>query len=484
MSCGKRPLVKNWDKPKTLKVIKPSRYEQNEASVKMHWKNVIRNLEASYKDEQFWESQYTVVRDLLDPIIFHRITKIFNLPSESKKYEPPDVDVTPIPSEQFFEKSATILEQQAPPRSRITFSVIDFQRSLSEGYSKEQSDHWTETTHRSSEYKKIRSKSSLRSKTSKLLKTTSKSTTRLFPKFASKMRVKSKDLNSQASTEETLPESDEDLRVHPSEIDDNVPMKIQNPHFYFLYCNESEADMITWNSKFKQKGFEVSASDQFNKKAEIATKKIATEFYEWWSNLGTGEYKSEIKRPEDIEDLFQVWFDEHASRGLVLDPKILPCVNQSIADYVGVPKASCPKALKRQIMSDIIAESSPAHTTAFATCLPQHMKHIPPKNNTKKIWQNVQIPDDLKTMSCVWSEIQHLTSTKTFYNWLKQRPHMPMPPCLESLDQSGEKKQLFVVPSDFVVKEKSSTSIVQELAFPVSEFTLELKEELSKILNE
>lgn len=59
-----------------------------------------------------------------------------------------------------------------------------------------------------------------------------------------------------------------------------------------------------------------------------------------------------------------------------------------------------------------------------------------------------------------------------------------MPPYLESLDQSGEKKQLFVVPSDFVVKEKSSTSIVQELAFPVSEFTLELKEELSKILNE
>lgn len=51
MPCGNRPLVKEWDKPKNLRIIKPSRYEQNEASVKVHWKNVIRNLELSYKDE-------------------------------------------------------------------------------------------------------------------------------------------------------------------------------------------------------------------------------------------------------------------------------------------------------------------------------------------------------------------------------------------------------------------------------------------------
>lgn len=52
MSCGKRPLVKKWEKHKELRVIKPSRYEQNEASVKVHWKNVIRDLELSYKDEK------------------------------------------------------------------------------------------------------------------------------------------------------------------------------------------------------------------------------------------------------------------------------------------------------------------------------------------------------------------------------------------------------------------------------------------------
>lgn len=94
---------------------------------------------------------------------------------------------------------------------------------------------------------------------------------------------------------------------------------------------------------------------------------ISKEFYDWWVGLGNVEFKSEIKRPEDIEDLFQVnfifsnkkplkiirkkkynclyvftqvWFDEHASRGLVLHPKILPCVLQSIAHYVGVPKVS------------------------------------------------------------------------------------------------------------------------------------------------
>lgn len=52
MPCGKRPLVKLWDKPKNIRHIKPSRYEQNEASVKVHWKNVIKSLEMSYKDEK------------------------------------------------------------------------------------------------------------------------------------------------------------------------------------------------------------------------------------------------------------------------------------------------------------------------------------------------------------------------------------------------------------------------------------------------
>lgn len=52
MPCGKRPLVKKWDKPRNVRVITPSRYEQNEASVKQHWKKVIRDLEDSYKDDQ------------------------------------------------------------------------------------------------------------------------------------------------------------------------------------------------------------------------------------------------------------------------------------------------------------------------------------------------------------------------------------------------------------------------------------------------
>lgn len=44
-----------------------------------------------------------------------------------------------------------------------------------------------------------------------------------------------------------------------------------------LYCNESETDMIKWKSKYKQKTFEVSASDEFSKKAEIMTKKASVE---------------------------------------------------------------------------------------------------------------------------------------------------------------------------------------------------------------
>lgn len=59
-----------------------------------------------------------------------------------------------------------------------------------------------------------------------------------------------------------------------------------------------------------------------------------------------------------------------------------------------------------------------------------------------------------------------------------------MPPCLEALDAAGDKKQLFVVPSDYVLKDKSATSSAQELALPVSQFSLELKEVLSKLLNQ
>lgn len=52
MPCGKRPLVKKWDKPRKIRVINPSKYEQNLASVKVHWQNVIKDLEMSYKDEK------------------------------------------------------------------------------------------------------------------------------------------------------------------------------------------------------------------------------------------------------------------------------------------------------------------------------------------------------------------------------------------------------------------------------------------------
>lgn len=48
----------------------------------------------------------------------------------------------------------------------------------------------------------------------------------------------------------------------------------ENPHFEMLYCTESETDMIKWDSHYKKKTFEVSASDEFSKKAELLTKKV------------------------------------------------------------------------------------------------------------------------------------------------------------------------------------------------------------------
>ncbi|KAL0839500.1 hypothetical protein ABMA28_016206 [Loxostege sticticalis] len=486
MPCGKRPLIKKWDKPRNIRVITPSRYEQNEPSVKLHWRKVIRDLELEYKDDQFWETQCNTVRPLVGPVIFHRLAKIFNLPLEETSYVPHSETSSIEPSEQFYKDAMSTSQMQ----TRAGFSISDYEFSVEEEEEaqEEQSELWSVSSVAESEGKlPSRSKSIIKSKSKSFSKVFSKSFSKFVMSKTLQKSFSSRMKGSQGSTvDESFAATDDDIQVHVLSRKSSHPhhKRIKNPHFDMLYCNESETDMIKWKSKYKQKAFEVSASDEFSKKAQIMTKKISKEFYDWWVELGNVEFKSEIKRPEDIEALFQVWFDEHASRGLVLDPKILPCVLQSIANYVGVPGASCPRVLKRQIAYDIRAETSPAHIMAFGTGLPQRMKHIPPKNNTEKMWHCVKIPADLKTMSCVWDDIQHLTSTKAFHKWLQQRPHLPMPPCLEALDAAGDKKQLFVVPSDYVLKDKSATSSAQELALPVSQFSLELKEVLSKLLNQ
>lgn len=76
-------------------------------------------------------------------------------------------------------------------------------------------------------------------------------------------------------------------------------------------------------------------------------------------------------------------------------------------------------------------------------------------------------------------------STKAFQKWLEKHPHLPMPPCLRTLNEPGDKKQPFVVPSDFVLRDRSSSSSSNyDLALPVSQFSLELKEVLSKLMNQ
>lgn len=75
-------------------------------------------------------------------------------------------------------------------------------------------------------------------------------------------------------------------------------------------------------------------------------------------------------------------------------------------------------------------------------------------------------------------------STKAFQKWLQQREYLPMPPFLKGLDQPSDKKQLFVVPSDFMIRDKGDSTSSAELALPVSKFSLEIKEVLSKLMNE
>lgn len=59
-----------------------------------------------------------------------------------------------------------------------------------------------------------------------------------------------------------------------------------------------------------------------------------------------------------------------------------------------------------------------------------------------------------------------------------------MPPFLKGLDQPNDKKQLFVVPSDFMIRYTSDGTSSSELALPISEFSLEIKEVLNRLMNE
>ncbi|OWR42631.1 hypothetical protein KGM_211853 [Danaus plexippus plexippus] len=488
MSCGKRPLVKMWDKPREIRVIKPSRFEQNEASVKLHWKNVLRQLELSYKDEAFWDSQSEMVKELVGPKMFRRIVKIFNLRLDEKPYEPLSESMSLEPSEMFYAAMEGGEGPMGPSYSASDFDgdmYDDMDEEEDETGLRDQSELWTVSSISTNEPRKLsRSKSVLRSK-SFSAKSISKSLSRVSRTRSKSISRHSRLFKSTYSMADEPASSADDLKVHVSEVtvrQGSLRRRGKNPHFDMLYCNKSETDMIKWKSKYKQKTFEVSASDEFSKKAEIMTKKIAKDFYDWWVDLGNLEFKSEIKRPEDIEDLFQVWFDEHASRGLILDPKILPCVLPSIAASVGVKKASCPSVLKRQIAFDIAAERSAAAEKRLRTKGVVRAKEQ--LGAAETTWQPIKIPEDLKSMACVWDEVQHLTSTKAFHQWLQKRPHLAMPPYLKSLESPGDKKQLFVVPSDYILKEKSSAASVQDLALPVSEFSLELKEVLSKLLND
>lgn len=83
------------------------------------------------------------------------------------------------------------------------------------------------------------------------------------------------------------------------------------------------------------------------------------------------------------------------------------------------------------------------------------------------------------------AQFKHFRSTKAFQQWLVKHPNLAMPPFLKQLHApTGDKKSPFVVPSDFVMKDKQTTPSAQELALPVSQFSLELKEVLSKLMYE
>ncbi|KAI5641983.1 hypothetical protein NE865_05982 [Phthorimaea operculella] len=516
MPCGKRPLVKTWDEPRDIRTVKPSRYQQNEPSVKQHWKKYMRDLELGYKDEKFWETQSHLVRDLVGPVIFQRLTKIFSLPKLDAPYQPASEPSIIIPSEQYYIKS-TVAMSRSGLIHRSLDSLSDSDNIDEEGEEEEATSldySWSTSTKldaistmQDEKVKKSKSKINVAKSKSRLsvsksakslalsahkLPSMSKSMimSRVFHRGVDKsFSNKYMEKISEPSTMGTAHSAD-DVAVHARSHKERPQIQrlkgglIYNPHFELLYCAESETDMIKWESKYRKKTQEVSASEEYHNKAELLTKHIAGEFYSWWISVGSADYKSEIKCPEDLESLFQIWFDEHASRGLVLDPKLLPCVLQTIADYCGVPNASCPNALKRQIAWDIHAETSPAHTRAFNSSLPQKLKHIPPQNKTAEMWKPVDIPEDLKSMTAVWGDISHLTSTKAFAKWLQQRPYLPMPPCLKELEQPGEKKQLFVQPSDFILREQKSESFDNELNIPISEFSLEIKEVISKMLQD
>lgn len=58
---------------------------------------------------------------------------------------------------------------------------------------------------------------------------------------------------------------------------------------------------------------------------------------------------------------------------------------------------------------------------------------------------------------------------------------MPMPPVLKSLGVAAGKKQRFVIPSGFLIRETSAASTT-DLQFPVSIISIELEEVLKTLM--
>lgn len=65
---------------------------------------------------QFWDTNCDTVRNLVGPIIFQRIAKIFELPEDEKMYEPREETSMVIPSEQFY-------VDRSPVRMRTNLNI-------------------------------------------------------------------------------------------------------------------------------------------------------------------------------------------------------------------------------------------------------------------------------------------------------------------------------------------------------------------------
>ncbi|XP_044729578.1 uncharacterized protein LOC123292929 [Chrysoperla carnea] len=220
---------------------------------------------------------------------------------------------------------------------------------------------------------------------------------------------------------ETVPRKQEsfELQIPEEELLPGHTSKV-NPYINFL--KKSSEDANIWLPK-KPPDFRVKPLIE---KSSIITHNIINDFVEWLNTLGP--INSDISLNEKtLQKMFRIGINEFAIKSLCIDVKEMGSVPFAVANATQHPEKSTRRVLQENLARDIKAEKLKKHTHAFGSALPVELQKFPPHNDTYNRWIKCSIPNELKTMECVFKDITEINSVKAYCQWLIDHPKLPRP---------------------------------------------------------